>query len=126
MSKKIYIDAFFEQYGDFLHQMVDVFPEDPDWARFRTGLAVFRRVSPMSIIKTTWEGVAPFEDIIRNREEAFFLARGKENTAPNQDAIEYIITKLKRAWSTISLHNQNVIWDYVTNVMILAKKCCTG
>jgi hypothetical protein len=123
MSKKIYIDAFFEQYGEFLQQMVTVFPDDPDWARFRTGLAVFRRVSPMAIIKTTWEGVAPFEAIIQSRDEAFFLARGKEETSPNQDAIEYLITKLKKVWRLISLHNQNIIWDYVTNIMILAKRC---
>jgi hypothetical protein len=123
MSKKIYIDAFFEQYGSFLHQMVSVFPEDPDWARFRTGLAIFRRVSPMTAIKTTWEGVAPFEETILRRDEDFFLARGKEELSPKQDAIDYLITKLKKAWKTLSLHNQNIIWDYVTNVMLLAKRC---
>jgi hypothetical protein len=123
MSKKIYIDAFFEQYGDFLHQMVTVFPDDPDWARFRTGLAVFRRVSPKSIIQTTWEGIAPFEDSILRRDDEVFLARGKEELSPNQDAIDYLITKLTKVWTTLSLHNQNIIWDYVTNVMLLAKRC---
>lgn len=123
MSKKIYVDAFFDQYEDFLQQMVTSFPEDSDWARYRTGIAVFRRANPMSIVKTTWDGIAPFEPVIRKRDDTFFLTRRDSDTSSTQDPIEYILAKLTTAWSDLSLHNRNIIWDYVTNIMTLAKLC---
>jgi hypothetical protein len=118
MSKKIYVDAFFDQYEDLVNQMASVFPEDPDWARYRTGLAVFRRASPMMLVKKTWEYVSPYEAVIRARDDNFFLT----NDVSEGYMID-TVQKLRDMWEQLSPHNRSIVWDYITNITYLAKKC---
>jgi hypothetical protein len=118
MSKKIYVDAFYDQYEDLLQQMVAVFPRDPDWARYRTGIAVFRRANPMVLVEKTWECVSPYEGEIRARDEAFFL------TQPvTEGAIVQTVSKLRDLWAQLTPHNRSIVWDYITNITYLAKRC---
>ena len=114
MSKKIYLDAFYGQYEDFLQQMLVVFPEDPDWPRYRTALAVLRKANPQSIVQKTWECVAPFETAIHSRDEAFFL---------RYEIQDQTLLKLRSLWQGLDVHNRNVIWDYIRNITYLAKMC---
>lgn len=118
MSKKIYLDAFYDQYEDLLQQMATVFPDDPDWARYRTGLAVFRRANPMTLAVKTWEAVSPYEAAIQKRDEAFFLGEFKLGNSMSQT-----LGKLKSLWGQLTPYNRSIVWDYVTNITYLAKKC---
>jgi hypothetical protein len=118
MSKKIYVDAFYDQYEDLLQQMAAVFPEDPDWARYRTGLAVVRRANPMVLVGKTWEYVSPYESEIRSRNDSFFLT---ETLA--EGPIVQTIAKLRDMWQQLTPHNRSIVWDYITNITYLAKRC---
>jgi hypothetical protein len=118
MSKKIYVDAFYDQYEDLLQQMIAVFPEDPDWPRYRTGIAVVRRANPMVLVTKTWECVSPYEEAIRRRDEAFFL------TYPVSDGqLVNTVGKLRGMWGQLTPHNRSIVWDYITNITYLAKRC---
>lgn len=123
MSKKIYIDAFYDQYEDFLHQMQQVFPEDPDWPLYIAGLAIFRRTNPLVVVKKTWQHMGPYETQIKAREEKFFLTRNWDDHTDGEEPMQQTVDKLRGMWLSLSKHNQNVIWDYVTNVLYLAKRC---
>lgn len=118
MSKKIYVDAFYSQYEDLLQQMMAVFPEDPDWVRYRTAITVFRRTNPKMLVEKTWECVAPYEEAIRSRDEAFFLAQDIP-----EGPFVHTVAKLRGMWESLSEHNRNVVWDYITNITYLAKRC---
>ena len=112
------MDAFFDQYEDLVNQMASVFPEDSDWARYRTGLAVFRRTNPMMVVKKTWEYVSPYKEVIQARDDNFFLA--------NDVSEGYLIDtveKLRGMWGQLTPHNRSIVWDYITNITYLAKKC---
>ena len=118
MSKKIYLDAFYGQYEDFLQQMLSVFPEDPDWTRYRTVLSVIRRSNPRSLAIKTWECVSPFERAILDRDESFFL----DYELPD-GPMTHTLVKLKSLWQQLDVHNRSVIWDYIRNITHLAKRC---
>jgi hypothetical protein len=118
MSKKIYLDAFYDQYEDLLQQMAAVFPTDPDWPAYRTGVTVLRRVSPMTLATKTWDYVSPYAEQIRTRNEAFFLTHTLA-----EGAIEQTIAKLRSMWTHLSVHNRTIVWEYVTNITYLAQKC---
>jgi hypothetical protein len=118
MSKKIYVDAFYDQYEDLLQQMATVFPEDPDWARYRTGLAVLRRANPMMLAAKTWEYVSPYLHEIEDRDEGFFLTHTLA-----EGTIEQTISKLRDMWQQLGKHNRSIVWDYITNITYLAKRC---
>jgi hypothetical protein len=123
MSKKIYLDAFFDQYEDLLKQCRDVFPTDPDWPIYLTGLAVFRRTNPGVVAQMTWTYVAPYEELILKRDQSFFLDRDFAAEAAGDASIEQTISKLKAMWGQLTPHNQSILWEYITNITVLAKKC---
>jgi hypothetical protein len=118
MSKKIYVDAFYDQYEDLLQQMAAVYPEDPDWGRYRTGLVVIRRASPMMLVTKTWEYVSPYVLEIQARDEGFFLTHTLA-----EGPIEQTIAKLRGMWQQLSTHNRSIVWDYITNITYLARRC---
>jgi len=122
MSKKIYLDAFFNQYEDFLTQLKTVFPEDPDWKVYLSGLAIFRRTSPMVIVQKTWMYVSKFQDVIEKRDETFFMERDYSDLSEGEP-IEQTVQKLKNMWSTLSPENKQIVWEFVGNITKLAKVC---
>ena len=122
-SRKIYIDAFFDQYEDFLQQMQDVFPSDPDWPLYIAGLNIFRRTNPLMVVQKTWKHISKFEDIIKSRDEKFFVDRDFSDITEGEEPLERTITKLKGMWAALSTHNRNIVWDYVNNITYLARKC---
>jgi len=122
MSKKIYLDAFFNQYEDFLTQLKKVFPDDPDWKLYLSGLAIFRRTNPTMIVQKTWEFVSRFEDMIEKRDETFFMERDYSDVSEGEP-IEQTVQKLKTMWSTLSFENKQIVWEFVGNITKLAKVC---
>ena len=122
MSKKIYLDAFFNQYEDFLTQLKTVFPDDPDWKVYLSGLAIFRRTSPMVIVQKTWTYVSQFQDVIEKRDETFFMERDYSDLSEGEP-IEQTVQKLKNMWSTLSVENKQIVWEFVGNITKLAKVC---
>ena len=123
MSKKIYIDAFYDQYEDFLQQMQAVFPADPDWTLYIAGLAIFRRTNPLLVAKKTWKWVSKFEDTIKARDEKFFLTMDYSAYTEGEEPLEQTIDKLRGMWAQLTPHNRNIVWDYITNITYLAKRC---
>lgn len=122
-TRKIYLDAFFDQYEDFLQQMQAVFPSDPDWPLYIAGLSIFRRTNPAMIVQKTWKHISRFEDTLKARDEAFFLTRDFSDITEGEEPLEQTITKLKGMWAQLSTHNRNVVWDYINNITYLARKC---
>jgi len=123
MSKKILIDAFFNQYEDFLNQLKDVYPDDPDWKLYLTGLAIFRRTNPLIVAQKTWKWVSKFEETIKNRDEKFFLTMDYSEYTEGEEPLEQTIEKLRNMWTALDAHNRKVVWDFVNNITTLAKLC---
>ena len=118
----MYLDAFFNQYEDFLTQLKKVFPEDPDWNVYLSGLAIFRRTNPTMIVQKTWEFVSRFEEMIQKRDETFFMKRDYSDVSEGEP-IEQTVQKLKTMWSTLSVENKQIVWQFVGNITKLAKVC---
>lgn len=123
MSRKILIDAFFNQYEDFLNQLKDVYPDDPDWKLYLSGLAIFRRTNPLVIVKKTWKWVSKFEQDIYNRNENMFMEMDYTTYTEGEEPLEQTIEKLRAMWSVLNPHNRRVVWDFVNNITKLAKLC---
>lgn len=123
MSRKIYIDAFFNQYEDFLTQIKEVFPEDPDWKLYLSGLAIFRRTNPLIVVKKTWKYVSQFEEVIQKRDEKFFMDMDYSTYTEGEEPLEQTIDKLKGMWASLTPHNRKIVWDFVNNITTLARIC---
>jgi hypothetical protein len=126
MSKKILLDAFYNQFSDFLSELVKAFPEDPDFPTYKTGLLLLQKTNPALVIKAVHEHVSPYEETIRAKNVDFFLKHDYSNHTENDDALEQVIQKLKGYWEQMSETNQTVVWKYITLLMDLAKRYTSG
>jgi hypothetical protein len=122
MSKTIFLSAFYGQFAMFLDQLIVVFPEDSDFPTYKSGLFLLQKTNPKLVPEQVVTHVSPFETTIRARDEAFFKERGFPEYAEDS-ALDLIIQKMIQYWDTLTPENKAVIWDYVTLLLDLAKRC---
>lgn len=118
MSKKVFVDAFFNQFGDFLEQLIKVFPDDTDLPAYKAGLGLLQRTNPTLVIKETYTHMSPFEAVIRARNEDFFL----KHEFAEYDTLEQVIAKIKSLWVGLSENNKNCVWGYLTILLDISKR----
>lgn len=122
MSKTIFLSAFYSQFTLFLDQLIVVFPEDSDFPTYKSGLFLLQKTNPKLVPEQVVTHVSPFEATIRARDETFFKERGFPEYA-DDNALDLIIQKMMQYWDTLTEENKKVIWDYVTLLLDLAKRC---
>ena len=122
MSRKMFFDAFYGQFHDFLDQLIQVFPEDSDFPAYKTGLTLLQKTNPRIVPEQVVVHVTPFEKSIRARDEKFFLEHQFPDYA-DDNALDLVITKMKGLWETLSLTSKTVVWDYLTLLVDLAPRC---
>jgi hypothetical protein len=122
MSKTIFLTAFYNQFALFLDQLIVVFPEDSDFPTYKSGLLLLQKTNPKLVPEQVVTHVSPFETTIRVRDEAFFKERGLPEYAED-NALDLILQKMMTLWDTLSPENKTIVWDYVTLLLDLAKRC---
>ena len=116
------MDAFYGQFHDFLDQLIRVFPDDSDFPAYKTGLSLLQKTNPKIVPEQVALHVTPFEVSIRARDETFFLEHQFPEYA-DDNALDLIISKMKGLWTTLSGTSKTVVWDYLSLLLDLAKRC---
>lgn len=122
MSKTIFLSAFYTQFQTFLDQLITTFPADTDFPTYKSGLFLLQKTNPKLVPEQIVLHVSPFEATLRARDEGFFKTRGFPEYA-DDNALDLIIQKMMTYWDTLSPENKNVVWDYVTLLLDLARRC---
>lgn len=122
MSRKILLDAFYNNFSDFLDQLIKVFPEDSDFPTYKMGLFLFQKTNPAVVPTTLNLHVSPYEEIIRAKNEDFILKHEFSDHIGDDDALDQIIRKLKDQWVAMSPNNKACVWQYTTILMELSKR----
>jgi hypothetical protein len=120
MDKKVFIDAFYEQFLSLMTELTEMYPDDPDFSFFSTALRMIRTTNPAMMVKYVRDNTSPFEEIIEKRDESFFL---------NYSFSEYdghvknpnIFNKLKEYIVSMSPDTKEFVWKYIHNITRLAK-----
>lgn len=110
MSKKIFIEAFYSQFNQFLDQLKSMYPQDSDFPGFASNLNMMKMMNPMypvTFIKT--DIIDKFGEKILARDESFFL----NNTDIQQSADIDIFYKLKSYISEMTPQNKEAVWSYL-------------
>lgn len=122
MSRKMFLDAFYGQFHDFLDQLIRVFPDDSDFPAYKTGLSLLHKTNPKLVPEQVTIHLTPFEKDIRGRNETFFLDHGFQEYA-DDTALGLVISKMKTLWAGLSPASKTVVWDYLTLLLDLAARC---
>ncbi len=119
MSKKLFIEAFYSQFGEFIGELSKMYPDDKDFPAFASNLSIMKYMNPMypiNFIKT--DVIDKFDDKILSRDESFFL----NNEEIQQSADIDIMYKLKNYIADMSPENKEVVWSYIQIITKLTKK----
>jgi hypothetical protein len=122
MSKKIFMDAFFTQFHEFMGQLIKVFPDDTDFKMYDDGVALVQRMNPGLVISEFGKHVGPFDEVIRRRDDAFFMNHTFDSLEPD-NTMEQVIQKLKGYWAAMSDQNKSSIWGYIILLLDIHKRC---
>lgn len=121
MSRRIFLPAIYTHFREFLDQLTLLFPEDDEIPAYKTGLALLQKTNPLLVPREVVNHVSPFEEIIRNKDEKFFLEY--EFSEYQDGTIDKVIGKVKGLWGTLTDANKTAIWNYITILLDLAKRC---
>jgi hypothetical protein len=119
MSKKMFIEAFYSQFGEFLKELSKMYPEDKDFSDFASNLSVMKYMNPMYPINFVKSDVVDkYKDKILSRDESFFLNSEEIQQSADID----IIYKLKTYISGMTSENKEVVWSYIEIITKLTLK----
>lgn len=121
MSRRIFLPAIYTHFREFLDQLVILFPDDVDIPAYKTGLTLLQKTNPLLVPREVVNHVSPFEDVIRRKDEKFFL--DNEFSEYQDGTIDKVIGKVKGLWTTLTDANKTAIWNYIIILLDLAKRC---
>ena len=116
------MDAFFTQFHEFMGQLIKVFPDDTDFRMYDDGVSLIQRVNPAMVLTEFTKHVGPFDEVIRARDDTFFMNHTFDSLQPD-DTMEQVIQKLKGYWSGLSEQNKSSIWGYIILLLDISKRC---
>ena len=120
MSAVTYMRTFFKQLTEFVSQLEEMFPDDPDFAVFQTFLGVVQRTNPQMILATIREHVVDkYEAQIASRDEEFIL---NYNSSEYDSDVMNIVSKLRTYWKTLTEPSKNAMWQYLHVLTQLCKR----
>lgn len=119
MSRKIFIDTFFNQFTQFVQQLSEIYPDDTDFPIFLSTLGLMKSTNPMLVVNfVKTEIVDPFEDKIMKRDESFFMNQDYSDKDVSID----IIRKIKEYIQNMTPKNKEIVWSYIELLTKLCKK----
>jgi hypothetical protein len=120
MSKKILIDAFFNQFGAFLGELKQMYPEDSDFPMFITTLSIAKMANPMVVINfVKTEIIDVYGKKIEVRDESFFM---NQDFSERGDVNLNIVDKLKQYIQGMSAETKETVWKYIEIITKLCSK----
>ena len=120
MSKKILIEAMFNQFSSFFTELTKMYPEDPEFPTFTSNLQLMKMTNPMMVVRyVKSEIIDPFGDKIAIRDESFFL---NQDFSYRDDVNLNIVDKLKQYIAGMSPLTKNIVWSYIEIITKLATK----
>ena len=113
---------FYKNLKLFLKDLIVVFPEDDEAIQMVTtsiNLAIVDD-DDNTIIKKFYDSMSPLEDLINRRDNKIFETNPNEYWPPSSYESRLFV-KINANWDTFSVHNQNILWEYIQLLFMLSK-----
>ena len=118
-SKISLMNAMFDQFTSFLSELIEMYPDDPDFSIFLTTVKLMRNTNPSLVVKYIYDNTNSFEEKILNKDENFFLDYSFSEYSSDVDL--NIFAKLKQYLKTMSQSSKDNVWKYIQNIYRLSK-----
>jgi len=126
MSNNI-LTAFNDHFTEFVADIQNVFPEDPDILTAKNALLTIRKANPKMIVKI-WKTfiVGKYKSEIEAGNIEFFINKdysGDVSTAQNSDKIMESINRLREPIKQMTPEEQAKTMKYIQNLTKLSSMC---
>jgi len=118
-SKVTLMNAVFDQFTSFMNELIEMYPDDPDFSLFLNSLRIMRTTNPSLLVKYIYENTSGFEEQILSKDENFFINYSFSEYSDNVDL--NIFSKLKQYIQTMSPSTKENVWKYIQNIYRLSK-----
>lgn len=118
-SKTALMSAVFDQFTSFISELIEMYPDDPDFSMFLSSIKLLKTTNPSLVIKYIYENTSQFEDQILNKDEKFFIDYSFSEYSNDVDL--NIFSKLKQYISNMSPSSKENVWKYIQNIYRLSK-----
>ena len=120
------VSAFNNIGTQFVAELVETFPEEPQFKVFKSGVRALIWAKKDTLIQLYAHYCVSFHDQIVNRDEQFFLNENYDNVidADDKDMVTQIIDKLKIHWGTMNTENKEKVWEYIQTLLKLSDQYC--
>ena len=123
------LTAFNDHFIEFVADVQNVFPEDPDILATKNMLITIRKANPKMIVKI-WSTfiVSKYKSEIESGNLEFFINKDYSqdvSSASNSDKIMDAIDRLREPIKKMSPENQAKTMKYIQNLTKLAQLCDT-
>jgi hypothetical protein len=113
------MNAVFDQFTSFMNELIEMYPDDPDFSLFLNSLKLMRTTNPSLLIKYIYENTSGFEEQILAKDEKFFINYSFSEYSNDVDL--NIFSKLKQYIQTMSPSTKDNVWKYIQNIYRLSK-----
>jgi hypothetical protein len=118
------LTIFNDHFVEFITDIHNVFPEDPDILAAKNSLIAIRKANPKLIVKIWIKYVAtPYQDRIMVGDINFFIEKDYSNDltkSNNQDQIMESINRLRNPVKQMNPDNQEKTMKYIQNLCKIA------
>jgi hypothetical protein len=118
------LTIFNDHFVEFITDIHNVFPEDPDILAAKNSLIAIRKANPKLIVKIWIKYVAtPYQDRIMVGDINFFIEKDYSNDltkSNNQDQIMESINRLRNPVKQMNPDNQQKTMKYIQNLCKIA------
>ena len=113
--------AFYEQLTGFVKELSEMYPDDPDFPLYLSGISLMKSTNPSLIIKGIREHTEKFQDKIQEKNDSFFLDYSFSEY--EGDVNSNIFVKLKEYVAGMTPDTKKNVWQYIDNITRLANAC---
>jgi len=120
-SKSVLMAALYDQFLTFLEELSEMYPEDPDFRLWITGIRLLKNTNPSILVKYIHDNMTLYHEKIMNKDVNFFIENDftEYSSYINMD----VFGKLKGYIKNMSLESKESVWKYCQNIYRLGKAC---
>jgi hypothetical protein len=112
------MNALYDQVIEFIHELSNMYPNDPDFPLFLTTTRLLRTTNPSLLPKNIFEMTFPYTERIMARDEKFFI---EQDFSVVETYDINLLTKIKEYVSTMTPESKQHVWAYIHNITRLSK-----
>ena len=117
-SRVVLMNALYDQVIEFIHELSNMYPNDPDFPLFLTTTRLLRTTNPSLLPKNIFEMTFPYTERIMARDEKFFI---EQDFSVVETYDINLLTKIKEYVSTMTPESKQHVWAYIHNITRLSK-----